>query len=99
MNTAIREELRRSGHLKADIYSVPILVNRQDLTGEDRGRAGSYRLRESVRYLKVSRTLGLEPKSYATVISSDHETNLITVRKPDGRMVTYDPVRLRGVTP
>jgi hypothetical protein len=98
LNTAIREELRQSGHLKPDAYTLPILVNRQDLTSEDRGRAGSYRLGDSVRYLKGSRTLGLEPKSYATVLLSDSETNQITVRKPDGRTVTYDPTRLKGVT-
>jgi hypothetical protein len=98
LNTAIREELRRDGHLKPDAYTLPILVNRQDLTSEDRGRAGSYRLGDSVRYLKGSRTLGLEPKSYATVLLSDSETNQITVRRPDGRTVTYDPTRLKGVT-
>jgi conjugative relaxase-like TrwC/TraI family protein len=98
LNTAIREELRRSGHLKPDVYTLPILVNRQDLTSEDRGRAGSYRFGDSVRYLKGSKTLGLEPKSYATVLLSDSETNQITVRRPDGRTVTYDPARLKGVT-
>jgi ATP-dependent exoDNAse (exonuclease V) alpha subunit len=98
LNTAIRAELRRGGELKPDAYTVPILVNRQDLTGEDRGRAGSYRIGDSVRYLKGSKTFGLEAKSYATVISSDSETNRIAVRKPDGRTVTYDPARLKGVT-
>ena len=98
LNTAIRYELRRNGNLKPDAYTVPILVNRQDLTGEDRGRAGSYRIGDSVRYLKGSKTFGLDAKSYATVISSDTETNRITVRKADGRTITYDPARLKGVT-
>ena len=98
LNTAIRAELRVSGKLKADVYTVPVLVNRQDLTGEDRGRAGSYRAGDLVRYLKGSKTLGLEAKSYATVVFSDPESNRITVRKTDGKTVTYDPARLKGVT-
>jgi conjugative relaxase-like TrwC/TraI family protein len=98
LNTAIRAELRGRGQLQADTCTVPILINRQDLTGEDRGRAGSYRIGDSVRYLKGSKTFGLEAKSYATVISSDSESNRITVRKTDGRTVIYDPARLKGVT-
>ena len=98
LNTAIRAELRERGLLKPDGYSVPILVNRQSLTSEDRGQAGSYRVGDSVRYLNGSKLHGLEPKSYATVLNTDSESNQITVQRVDGKAVTYDPARLKGVT-
>ena len=98
INTAIRSQLRETGQLPDDAYRVPILISRQDVTGEDRGVASSYHVGDSVRYLRGSEALGLEPKSYATVISVDSETNEITVKKADGHTVTYDPSRLKGVS-
>jgi len=98
LNAAIRRELRHTGQLQQDVYSVPILINRQNLTSEDKGVADSYNVGDSVRYLRGSAALGLEAKSYATVIASDRETNSITVKRADGRTVTYDPARLKGVT-
>jgi ATP-dependent exoDNAse (exonuclease V) alpha subunit len=50
-----------------------------------------------VRYLRGSEALGLEAKAYATVISVDSERNEITVKKADGRFLTYDPARVKGV--
>ncbi len=98
INTAIRSQLRETGQLPDDAYRVPILINRQDVTGEDRGVASSYHIGDSVRYLRGSESLGLAPKTYATVISVNSEQNEITVRKPDGHTVTYDPSRLKGVS-
>jgi conjugative relaxase-like TrwC/TraI family protein len=98
LNAAIRAQLRETGQLGTDACQVRILINRQEITGEDRGVATSYRVGDSVRYLRGSEPLGLEPKSYATVISVDSEMNQITVKKSNGKMVSYDPVRLKGVT-
>ncbi|MGI9072267.1 MAG: MobF family relaxase [Bryobacteraceae bacterium] len=98
LNAAIRAELRNTGQLQPDAYRVPILINRQDVTGEDRGVASSYHIGDSVRYLRGSEALGLEAKGYATVIRVDSEQNEITVRKAEGQPVTYDPSRLRGIT-
>ncbi|MBV8833558.1 MAG: relaxase domain-containing protein [Acidobacteriaceae bacterium] len=98
INTAIRNQIRETGQLPDDAYRVPILINRQEVTGEDRGVASSYHVGDSVRYLRGSEAFGLAPKSYATVISVDTEENEITVRKTDGHTVTYDPSRLKGVS-
>jgi ATP-dependent exoDNAse (exonuclease V) alpha subunit len=98
LNAAIRNALRETGQLEADVYRVPVLLNRQEITGEDRKMAGSYRIGDSVRYLRGSDALGLEAKSYATVIHVDTEQNQITVKKADGNFVTYDPSRVKGVT-
>ncbi len=85
LNAAIRAELRESGQLGDDVYKLPVLINRQEITGEDRKVAGSYRVGDSVRYTRGSEALGLEAKSYATVIQVDAERNQITVRKPTER--------------
>ncbi len=98
LNAAIRAELRETGQLGPDVYQLPILINRQDVTGEDRGVASSYHVGDSVRYLRGSEALRLEAKSYATVINVDSEQNQISVKKADGQVVTYDPERLKGVS-
>ncbi len=97
LNAAIRAELRESGQLGSDIYKLPVLINRQEITGEDRKLAASYHVGDSVRYSRGSEALGLEAKSYATVIQVDAELNQITVQKADGASVTYDPARVKGV--
>jgi hypothetical protein len=65
LNTAIREELKARGQIGPNSFDLPILINRQEITGEDRKRARSYRAGDTVRYLRGSDALDLEPKSYA----------------------------------
>ena len=98
LNVAIRSELRKGGPLAEEQYNMPVHVTRQNVTGEDRGIASSYRVGDAVRYLRGSQTYGLEAKSYVTFISTDSEQNLLTVTKSDGQFVTYDPGRVKGVT-
>src|SRR6185312_6348171 len=98
LNATTRSALREASQLQPDTYQLSVLVNRQEITGEDRKMASSYRLGDSVRYLRGSDALGLEAKSYATVIHVDTEQNQITVKKADGNFVTYDPSRVKGVT-
>jgi ATP-dependent exoDNAse (exonuclease V) alpha subunit len=97
LNAAIRAELRRLDQLGADVFHLPVLINRQEITGEDRKLASSYHVGDSVRYVRGSEVLGLEAKSYATVIQVDAERNLVTVLKSDRVAVTYDPARVKGV--
>jgi ATP-dependent exoDNAse (exonuclease V) alpha subunit len=98
INAAIRQELRDTGQLKNDVYQLNVLVTRQDLTGQDRKLASSYHQGNSIRYLRGSEALGLDAKSYATVITTDSERNEITVKTGKGKFVTYNPARLAGVT-
>jgi len=37
-------------------------------------------------------------RSYARVVATNPKENLLTVQKPDGERVTYDPSRLRGIS-
>lgn len=96
LNAAIRAELQESGRLGADIYRLPVLINRQEVTGEDRKVATSYYVGDAVRYTRGSEALGLGAKTYATVVHVDSERNEITVKTATGANVTYDPARMKG---
>jgi ATP-dependent exoDNAse (exonuclease V) alpha subunit len=97
LNAAIRSELRDKDKLGEDVFKLPVPINRQEITGEDRKVTTSYRVGDSVRYTRGSDALGLAAKSYATVIQVDAERNQITVQKEDGAAVTYDSSRVKGV--
>jgi ATP-dependent exoDNAse (exonuclease V) alpha subunit len=98
INTAIRKTLRGAGGLGTESHSVPVLVNRQDLTGVDRERASAYHTGDVIRYSRANQTVGVSRGEYATVIDIDLERNTVTVeRQRDGMQITYNPKRLSGV--
>jgi ATP-dependent exoDNAse (exonuclease V) alpha subunit len=49
-------------------------------------------------YIRGSKELGIERGSYAEVVGTNPNENLLTVLKQDGEQITYDPARLRGIT-
>lgn len=98
INAAVREEMRNAGKLKEDAFELPIHVNRQNVTAEGRRSAETYHVGDSIRYLRGSEVLKIEPKSYATVLSTDTDQNIITVKTDAGKVLSYDPARLTGVT-
>ncbi len=49
-------------------------------------------------YQRGSKDIGIEPRSYAQVVVNDPKENRLTVQKADGKQVTYDPSRLRGIS-
>jgi ATP-dependent exoDNAse (exonuclease V) alpha subunit len=75
-----------------------VLAPRSDMTGADRAWAARYEVGDVLRYQRGSTVLGIEPRSYARVVSTDPKTNLLTVEKSDGHQVTYDPSRLHGIS-
>ena len=85
------------GQISREEYSQTILTTRQELTGADRQWASCYEVGDIIRYSKGSRALDLAAGAYVRVISIDGERNLLTVRRENGREVTYDPRRLQGV--
>jgi ATP-dependent exoDNAse (exonuclease V) alpha subunit len=97
LNTIIRSLLKEEGQVGDDVFKLGVLKNRQDLTSEDRKAASSYHIGDSVRYHRGSEALGLGAKSYASVVEVNADDNLLTVRRADGKFVTYDPARLSGV--
>jgi ATP-dependent exoDNAse (exonuclease V) alpha subunit len=49
-------------------------------------------------YTRGSKEHDIERGSYAQVVSTNPDENLVTVRKLNGEQVTYDPSRLRGIS-
>ena len=97
LNKAVRTELQRAGAVSFDDQHLPTLIPRSDLTGADRQWAAKYLQGDVLHYTAGSKELGLKRGSYANVTAVDAEANRITVRREDGREVTYDPKRLQGV--
>lgn len=96
INEAIRAELR-SANLLAEGQQFQMLTHRSDMTGADRTWAARYNPGEVLQYTAGSKELGIERDSFARVQSVDAQMNVLTVEKPKGESVSYDPRRLRGV--
>jgi len=58
------------------------------MIGADRAWAARYEVGDVLHYQRGSKTLGIEQRSYARVVSTDPKSNLLTVEKPDGQQVT-----------
>jgi hypothetical protein len=50
-----------------------------------------------IRYNRASKVYGFSVGDYARVTATNHEKNEITVQRPDGHEITYNPARLSGV--
>jgi conjugative relaxase-like TrwC/TraI family protein len=98
INDAIRVELKGSGAVSKDDHRMDVLTQRSELTSADRSWAVKYQPDDVLYYTRGSKEQGIEPRSYATVVSIDAAANQITVAKDDGKQVAYDPERLRGIT-
>lgn len=98
LNQAVRQELQAGGLLETHNHSIPILTPRSDMTGADRAWAARYEAGDVLHYIRGSKGLGIQAGSYAQVVERAPKNNLITVRKPDGVLATYDPSRLRGIS-
>lgn len=98
INQAVRQELQLAGTLASDDRVIPVLTARSDMTGADREWAARYAPGDILHYVRGSKETGIEPRSYAQVVSIDPKENLITVQRSDGERVTYDPSRLRGIS-
>ena len=98
INQAVRQELQALGTLEKEDHSMRVLTPRSDMTGADRAWAARYQAGDVLRYVRGSKEFGIEAGSYAQVVSTDPKENLVTVRKPDGERVSYDPSRLRGIS-
>jgi conjugative relaxase-like TrwC/TraI family protein len=99
LNSLIHRQLQRDGIVSSDEQLMKIYVNRQDMTGTERTFANSYRPGDDiVRYNHSSKVYKVNVGDYAKVTSTNHETNELTVRFENGRVLTYDPTRLSGVS-
>jgi len=97
INQAVRTELQAIGVLSRDSREFATLVQRSDMTGADRGWAARYQTGDVIRYTRGSKAEGIKRGSYATVLAVHAREDILTVRRGDGDLATYDPTRLRGV--
>jgi conjugative relaxase-like TrwC/TraI family protein len=97
INEAVRAELQQRGLLGRDDQSVSVLISRSEVTGADRAWASQYEVGDVLRYRRGSRKHSLTAGTYAEVVKVQPEQHQITVRRPDGLEVSYDPSRLKGV--
>jgi len=98
LNQAVRLELQRLGTVGSEDRSIKVLTPRSDMTGADRAWAARYQAGDVLHYIRGSKEHGIEGGSYAEVVAAMPKDNLVTVRKSDGELVTYDPSRLRGIS-
>lgn len=98
INQAVRAELQTLGVVHADDHALRVLSPRSDMTGADRTWAARYEVGDVLRYQRGSKGLGIEKHSYAEVVATRPQNNLLTVQKPDGAEITYDPSRLHGIS-
>jgi hypothetical protein len=98
INQAVRVELQAAGVVQTINHTMQVLAPRSDMTGADRAWASRYQVGDVLHYQRGSKDLGIEPRSYAQVVATNPKENLLTVQKPDGEQVTYDPSRLRGIS-
>jgi hypothetical protein len=98
LNRAIRSELQSTGAISKDERVVKVLTPRNELTGADRAWAGKYERGDVVRYSSGSRKLGIRSGDYARVVSVEARNNLLSVVISPGKVITYNPARLKGVS-
>ncbi|MEI9980331.1 MAG: MobF family relaxase [Edaphobacter sp.] len=98
INQAVRQELQAFGSVEKEDHPIRVLTPRSDMTGADREWAARYQAGDVLHYIRGSKELGIERGSYAQVVTTDPKENLVTVQKPNGEQVTYDPSRLRGIS-
>jgi conjugative relaxase-like TrwC/TraI family protein len=98
INQAVRAELQMIGVVQTDDHAFRVLAPRSDMTGADRTWAARYDVGDVLHYQRGSKDLGIERHSYAEVVSVQPKDNVLTVQKPDGEHVTYNPARLHGIS-
>jgi conjugative relaxase-like TrwC/TraI family protein len=98
INQAVRQELQAHGIVEAENHPMRVLTPRSDMTGADREWAARYQTGDVLHYIRGSKEYGIERGSYARVVATSPDKNLLTVRKSNGEQVTYDPSRLRGIS-
>lgn len=106
LNNLIHKQLQAEGRIGTRDHQFTMLVNRQEMSGAERGFAGAYQPRDLIageagdiiRYSRSSEKFGIRRGEYARVTAADFTANTITVQFENGRELTYDPRRLQGVS-
>ena len=98
INERVHSELKSRGQVAEQEHRFTVLVPRQEMTGADRQWASQYESGDLIRYSRDSRSVGVHGGEYARVAGIDGDQNLLTVTRANGKQVSYDPLRLYGVS-
>ena len=77
----MRGELQALGVVDKADHTVHVLAPRNDMTGADREWASRYETGDVLHYTRGSKEHGIEPRSYAQVVSTNPAENLIRCEK------------------
>src|SRR6202000_1839726 len=91
INQVVRQELQVLGLVDKTDHAMRVLTPRNDMTGAERAWAAHYQAGDVLHYIRGSKELGIERGSYAQLVTAGPKENLVTVEKPNGGQVTYDP--------
>jgi hypothetical protein len=91
LNDRIHRELQAKGDVSRKEYQIKVLLPDNFLTGADREWAGRYEVGRVVRFTKGSQSLKLKAGEYVRVTDSDPGTNMVRVKRANGRTVSCDP--------
>jgi conjugative relaxase-like TrwC/TraI family protein len=98
LNAAVRQELKTNGTIGSEDHRFQILMQRQEMTGAERSWASRYEVNDIVRYVRGSKSAGIEAGEYGKVVGINPASNLLTVERATGNLANYDPRRLTGVS-
>jgi ATP-dependent exoDNAse (exonuclease V) alpha subunit len=97
LNALIHREMQERAEVGEKEHKVPVLEQRQEMTGADRQWAGQYEPGDVMRFSRGSKVLGIDPGEYARVESVEIRENRLTIEREHGKRQSYDPRRLSGV--
>lgn len=95
-NREIHAALQGLGIVERTERRTTIYINR-DVTGAQRKVAAAYQVGDQIRYTTGSKRHAIKAGEYREVVKVDAENNTLTVMDERGRLVEYDPKRLKGV--
>lgn len=95
---AVREQLRQLGKVENEEHLIPIKTQRQHITAEDRFWTASYEPGDTLRFTRGNTTINVAAREMVSIVSVDHDKNLITIRKQNEEEISYNPRSISGVT-
>jgi len=98
LNTLAHRAMQERGDLSREEHTLRVFVSRQGMTGADRQWVEQYETGDVIRFSRGSKLHDVELCAYARVRNVDVRESRISVERDDGRVETYDPRGLSGVT-
>jgi len=96
LTAAIRAELKSEGIVAQGEHTLATARPRLDLTGDDKRDVRMYEVGNIIHYRVGKEKLGIPKDSTAHVVAINRDANRLTVERPDGKRVSYNPNPYQG---